>query len=413
LAEPSPFVDAMTAASANLLGSEGYPCTKVELLEAAYGAEFGKKGHDLAGHTVIDQADVQSVIQKGQGSSLLYGELLPEGVTLLMEALFAEREDVSGPILELGMGTGKAALQLFLSLHRDTHGVELAPSRWALADDALKRLAEFAPSRFRYEAAGESASRLLDLEFNATCDIICGSLLDTPVDILASASAIVLEVCLPKEVQRLACAMLQNCNVGCRVVCYAPLHGLVDRCRLAPVRSAAQGRVPGSMGDGVGGLCLPASWKDIGHGFAFYEVAASAESAEDAWNSALGQQSGGRVSIDASGCPSRAKKTKYTDDVLPSPRTNYRWGKGDKVLVGYSWLPFLDLGNPGDGSADGLDGVTWMSAHVVSVSEDGFATICYEDDGTTEEQVHPERIRQENCLESREPVAIDWGDDEE
>jgi hypothetical protein len=48
---------------------------------------------------------------------------------------------------------------LFLSLGRDVYGVELAPSRWQLADEALRKLVAAAPSRFRYESLGEASSR--------------------------------------------------------------------------------------------------------------------------------------------------------------------------------------------------------------------------------------------------------------
>mmetsp|Transcript_35099 Transcript_35099/g.64156 ORF Transcript_35099/g.64156 Transcript_35099/m.64156 type:complete len:409 (-) Transcript_35099:27-1253(-) len=408
----------MAAAVAVAEGGSAHEVDK--LLQVAYGVEFGKTGHSLAGHTVIDEADVASVIEKGQGSSLLYGELLPEGVARLAEALFLGRGEVSGPLLELGMGTGKAALQLFLSLRRDVYGVELAPSRWALADLAIQKLAETVPERFRYELVGEGAARLHDLSAGVVCDLVCGSLFDTPTSLVTSASSVVLEVCLPKEAQRLAAGLLQHCSSGCRVVCYAPLHGFVEGCRLAPVSPRLhQGAIDKTptfanvLGDCAGGLRLPTSWKDIGHGFAFYELAASAEAAQEAWTGLAGHQHADRVDIDMSGNPSRGKKTRYTDEMLPQPEGSYKWGRGDKVLVGYSWLPFLDLGNPGDGSADGLDGVTWMHAQVISVDDAGFATICYQDDGTIEEEVHPERIRMEGCLEQRQPIVIDWGDDAE
>lgn len=384
-----------------------------QLLEIAYAEEFGKTGHALAGHNVIQEADVASVIEKGQGSSLLYGELLPAGVVQLNAALFSQRTDAEGLVLELGMGTGKVALQFFLSsmLH-DVYGVELAPSRWALADAALKRVAAADPSKFQYESLSASNSRLTNLESRRTCEIVCGSLLDTPSHLLASACAVVMEVCLPREVQILACGILQHCPTGCRVVCYAPLHGLVEKCRLCPVRCVESGNSDfdaKAIGDGMGGLCLSASWKPHGHGFAFYELGESADAAASAWN-AVGLSNSATVEVDASGNPSRGRKMRHTDTVLDSPRQTYAWGKGDKVLVGWSWLPFLDLGNPCEEST-GLDGVTWMAAQVVSVDPAGFATICYEDDGTVEEHVHPERIRKKGFIEERELPTIDWGDD--
>jgi len=51
------------------------------------------------------------------------------------------------------MGTGKVALQLFLSTPtpRHVYGVELAPSRWRLARQALQQLHRAQPERFGYE----------------------------------------------------------------------------------------------------------------------------------------------------------------------------------------------------------------------------------------------------------------------
>merc|ERR1712218_254566 len=93
------------------------------------------------------------------------------------------------------------------------------------------------------------------------------------------------------------------------------------------------------------------------------------------WNGAALAEATSHVDVDASGTPSRAKRMRHTDDLLALPRADYSWGKGDKVLVGWSWLPFLDLGNPGDGSDGSLDGVFWMPAQVISMGDDGFATI--------------------------------------
>lgn len=354
-----------------------------ELLRSAYGAdELGKTGHHLAGHVVIHDADVSSLVAKGQGSSLLYGELLPEGVVKLMDVLFSHREamESSGPLLELGMGTGKVALHVFLSLQRDVYGVELAPSRWTLADAALQSIAKAAPDRFHHSTNGEGVSRLASLADGSICEFVCGSLLDTPVQLLASASAVIMEVCLPKDVQRQACKLLQRCQAGCRVVCYAPLHGLVEDCRLGPVRRA---RHTLALGDGMGGLYLSASWKPAGHGFAFYELCETAESARKKWAEANLNKTEDRVQLEVTGNPSRARNMKYTDDVLGSPRALYSWGKGDKVLVGYSWLPYFDLGNPGDSTLTGPEAVTWMAAWVLSVDGDGFASICYQDSSNT------------------------------
>lgn len=382
------------------------------LLSIAYATEFGKRGHNLAGHTAIGDADVTEVLEKGQGSSLLYGELLPEAVPLLLAALLPSnaaqlKGRSAGPLLELGMGIGKVALHAFLITDLNVYGVELAPSRWALADAALQRLATSSPQRFRYETNAEQRhSRLVDLADCRTCDFVCGSLLDTPVSLLETTSAVVMEVCMPKDVQRLACALLQQCKVSARVVCFAPLHGLVPDCRLGPITSP-------TCGDGQGGLALPASWNPHGHGFAFYELCDSAEVASNRWAQVALQGAAERVAVDKDGCPSRARRMRYTDEVFGPPQDRcYSWGPGDEVLVGFSWLPFPDLGEPPDdgaADADGPDGVSWMHARVLSLDDGGCATICYTDDGTVEEQVHPERIRKRGQKQARPPPVVDWG----
>ena len=236
----------------------------------------------------------------------------------------------------------------------------------------------------------DTASVLLDHDSHARCEFRCDSLLNTPADAMASASAVVMEVCLPLEVQREASRRLQDCRRSCRVVSYSALHGLVEGCRLVPVPA----KTP-ALGDGRGGISLAASWKPLGHGFAFYELAATAEEALATWAAVSSQ--GERedvVRVDATGCPSRARRLRYTDEVLADPvQAKYPWAQGDKVVVGYSWLPFPDLGDPDDGSAGGLDGVTWMPAFIVRIFADNFVNVCYEDDGTVEERVHPDRIR--------------------
>ena len=337
-----------------------------ELLLVAYGAELGKTGHHLAGHSV-GESDVASVLEGG--SSLLYGELLPEGVQRLEKAFF-EEHSLEGPILELGMGTGKVALQLFFT-KRDVWGVELAPSRYALALEAQVRLAQQWPERFQHEVLSECSCRLLDLESQRRCDFVCGSLLDTPEMLLGRAAAVVLEVCLPIEVQKETSRMLQLLPKGCRVVSYSALHQLTPNCRLQPI--------------GDGGLTLPSSWKPSGHLFAFYTASDDPNAAFVA--PALEALRG------SGGCPSRARRLRYTDDVLGMPQESYPWKKGDRVLVGYSWLPFPDLGDPDDATCSTLDGVTWMPAVVVHLHESQYVNVCYEDDGTIEEHVHPDRLR--------------------
>lgn len=107
------------------------------------------------------------------------------------------------------------------------------------------------------------------------CDFVAGSLLDVAPDLLAAASAVLLLVCLPSGPQRQAADLLRPAATGCRVVCYAALHGVAEGCRLAPSGDAAA-------------LVLPTSWTPSrGHSFASYVVAGSSSEAADGNRTAL------------------------------------------------------------------------------------------------------------------------------
>ena len=64
-------------------------------------------------------------------------------------------------------------------------------------------------------------SALLDHEHGVQCEFRCASLLDTPTQMLQRAAAVVMEVCLPLEVQREASKRLQSCQSGCSIVSHS------------------------------------------------------------------------------------------------------------------------------------------------------------------------------------------------
>ena len=105
-------------------------------LERAYGhSTVGEKGHSTEGHDIGD-ADFAAALTAG--ASLQYGELLPESASRLWRELGLPSSrcasaaspaaapspptaSCSAPasstvVLELGMGTGKLALQAFIEL---------------------------------------------------------------------------------------------------------------------------------------------------------------------------------------------------------------------------------------------------------------------------------------------------------
>ena len=99
------------------------------LLFKIYGNTVQETGHKTRGHTCLTEHDrVLALDTKG---SLLYGELLPRGVN---KALGSDRLDAcnASVLFDLGMGTGKVAIQSFVQFRNLTYvyGVELSEGRY-------------------------------------------------------------------------------------------------------------------------------------------------------------------------------------------------------------------------------------------------------------------------------------------
>ena len=130
---------------------------------------------------VVGEADAARAF--AAGSSLVYGEMLPESLTQLWGAL-GIAAGAAEVLLETGMGTGKVALQAFAELPhlRRVVGVELAQTRYLAGEAALRRLADARPERFRL-AGGEPGMwvRLEELSLAEatarTLEFRCGDLL--------------------------------------------------------------------------------------------------------------------------------------------------------------------------------------------------------------------------------------------
>lgn len=119
----------------------------LDVLCKAYGEEaVAQEGYHTDGHHVLKEEDVACAFKAE--STLLYGELLPSGCSEAWQALSllghgnddgpgeGDGKKTTAPgkkLFELGMGTGKVALQAFLECPslQSVVGVELAPSRFA------------------------------------------------------------------------------------------------------------------------------------------------------------------------------------------------------------------------------------------------------------------------------------------
>ena len=191
-----------------------------------YEDDFGKTGYLTQGHRSVTGADVTSAFESG--SNLLYGELLPDGVSKALGAgyLAAASADTA---LELGMGTGKVALQAFLEYENlmQVTGIELARSRYQLGEVALVALVRVYPSLFElFELKeGDSVTILTCKEPKRRLTFRCGDMLETPLEELQAAQVVLFEVCLPRPIWEGVTRLLNQLGDGARIL---SLHDLRD-----------------------------------------------------------------------------------------------------------------------------------------------------------------------------------------
>jgi hypothetical protein len=112
-------------------------------LHKVYGGKIQETGHRTEGHVCVLEEDRE--VAKSTKGSLLYGELLPRGVNRALDSrhLDATRQSTH-TLLDMGMGTGKVVMQVFLQCLNltDVYGVELSPARYRLAEAAALRMVD-------------------------------------------------------------------------------------------------------------------------------------------------------------------------------------------------------------------------------------------------------------------------------
>jgi len=198
------------------------------LLSVAFNEnEIGGSGLDLEGHAAETRKGKHVI--NGEEFNLLYGELLPETVSAVLEQLGA---NVGGSILELGMGTGKVAFQAFLQCPnaRQIVGVELSSARYELSVAAARRLASSCGNRFssRTADAGAIEGLLKGIDgvsrghmLRETASDRCLWLLEGDLTALGGAieeaKAIFMNLRLPPAVRTRAYGALNRAPNGCRI----------------------------------------------------------------------------------------------------------------------------------------------------------------------------------------------------
>ena len=136
-----------------------------ETIRRLYGLSSEEKGHKLLGHSCLTSED--QTLALDHKSDLLYGEVLPEGVSRMFDADHLDLM-TARTVYDLGSGLGKLAMQAFLQFpHLDwVCGVELARSRSLKGFEAVRKL-----SKLRLTAAGAAA---MDVAANSGASVCSG-----------------------------------------------------------------------------------------------------------------------------------------------------------------------------------------------------------------------------------------------
>lgn len=200
------------------------------VLFKVFGGAVQETGHKTRGHTCLTDGDKFNA--KFSRGSLLYGELLPRGAN---KAFGVNHLDCSSArvLFDLGMGTGKIAIQAFLQFRNleYVYGVELSEGRYQVAEEAVLRMASLlgvhsfhiqrSPGNFiilmeKGEGQSEEKCRVLHLER--------GNLFDTLN--MELADVVMLETDIPSSTYPQLCHFLNQMHVGARTLSYLDLRNI-------------------------------------------------------------------------------------------------------------------------------------------------------------------------------------------
>lgn len=196
------------------------------VLFKTYGSSVQETGHKTKGHICLTDDDKESA--KYNRGSLLYGELLPRGANKAFGPKRLAAQDAA-VLFDLGMGTGKIALQAFLQFRNleYVYGIELSAGRYQVAEEAVQRMvALLGPDTFNVQIrpgqsivvteitpGEEGLGRVLHLERGNMFEI-------TNIEL---ADIVMLETDIPLELHRDLCRMLGRMHEGAKTLTYLDL----------------------------------------------------------------------------------------------------------------------------------------------------------------------------------------------
>jgi len=226
----------------------------VSFLDEAYGCFCHQVGYRTDGHQCIDLHDREEAFQTG--SSLLYGELLPHGVTMCLDRAHLDAASAR-TLFDFGMGTGKLVLQAFLqypSLKRVV-GIEIAYSRYKLGERALLSITTRYSTQFTL-VSWEKSERICIATTvgHRTLEFRRGDLLQSAD--AEHAEIAILQTDFQEHTHDALARLLQRLSRGARVLTYVNLRRIWD-CSLHPfpfTQFGLQSRFPTSWSSKTGHL---------------------------------------------------------------------------------------------------------------------------------------------------------------
>lgn len=131
-----------------------------KLLNTIFNNKFIEKGGDTTGHVCVDEKEEK---KESKNASLLYGEILPEGMDKALDETHMDIKK-SKEIIDLGMGLGKNIIRIFLKYKNVERalGIELSRARYEIAYEAVLKMVKLYPKRFKLLTKNKNCIKICD-----------------------------------------------------------------------------------------------------------------------------------------------------------------------------------------------------------------------------------------------------------
>jgi hypothetical protein len=190
-------------------------------MHECYGGRTQETGHKTLGHICVTEEDKRSASESH--GSLLYGELLPRGVNKALDGRHLDAQRASC-LFDLGMGTGKVAMQAFLQFPnlKRVYGVELSLARYKVAERACLKLASTdARALAVHSHAPGTSIAVKNVATQQILHVVHGNLMQTRD--IERANIIMLETEIPSDSFSDFSVLLDAARDGARVLTYLDL----------------------------------------------------------------------------------------------------------------------------------------------------------------------------------------------